>query len=178
MDASESMLKDSMRKRWSCLRVVEIANSQSQMEQYQGLTTSTLIQINLFEERVAKIFLMNRKGLHQRTFKTHIRMPVKHEMISGPSPETSHTAITMNQESNSTRRGENHFPSHSNILTSPESLILRWRYCRNVVSMIFGTSMDQEICPVHGQVSHSTKSSGRMRVVRGGTENTARNIQI
>ena len=41
------------------------------MEQY-NLTAE-------IEEKVAKIFLMNRKGLHQQhIFKTHIQMPVKH----------------------------------------------------------------------------------------------------
>ena len=39
------------------------------------------------------------------------------------------------------------------ILTSPESLILPWMCYRNAVSIIVGTSMDQEICPIHGKIS-------------------------
>ena len=42
----------------------------------------------------------------------YFRMPVKHEMISGPLRETSFTVITLNHESNSTRRGKNHFLFH------------------------------------------------------------------
>ena len=151
-----------MRKRWSCLKVVIIANSHSQKEQHNLMTEMRDWErqywcgINLFEEKVAKIFLMNRKGLHQqRIFKTHIRMPVMHEMISGPSEETSKVSITLNQESNSTRRGKNHFLFHWKQLTWPESLILRWMYCRKAASMITGTSIDQEICPTHWQVSRN-----------------------
>ena len=40
---------------------------------------------------------------------TRFRMPVKRLMISGPCQETSYTAITLNPESNSTRREES-FP--------------------------------------------------------------------
>ena len=46
----------------------------------------------------------DQKGLHYHYLKTHLRMPVKHEMISDPFLETSHTAITLNHESNFTRR--------------------------------------------------------------------------
>ena len=63
--------------------------------------------------------LENQRNLHYHyIFMTHFRMSVKHEMISGPSREISHTAITLNQESNSTGREKNHFLFHGNILTS------------------------------------------------------------
>ena len=41
--------------------------------------------IDQFEEKVTKTSLENQKGLHlHNIFKTHIRMPVKQEMLSGP----------------------------------------------------------------------------------------------
>ena len=55
------------------------------------------------------IFLENQKGLfHHLT--TRFRMPVKQLMISGPCQETSYTAITLNPESNFTRREKESFP--------------------------------------------------------------------
>ena len=48
----------------------------------------------------------NQKDPHHHIFKTHFRMPVKHEMISGIFRETSSTAITLNRESNCSRREE------------------------------------------------------------------------
>ena len=57
------------------------------------------------------IFLENQKGLfHHLT--TRFRMPVKQLMISGQCQETSYTAITLNQESNFTRREKNHSLFH------------------------------------------------------------------
>ena len=82
-------------------------------------------------------------------------MPVKHEMILGPFQETSCTAITLNPESNFTRREKNHSLLHWNILTSPELRRQTWMLCKKAASMISGTSMDQEICLVLGQVSIS-----------------------
>ena len=53
----------------------------------------------------------NQRNLHYHyIFMTHFRMSVKHEMISGPSREISHTAITLNQESKSTGREKESFP--------------------------------------------------------------------
>ena len=91
---------------------------------------------------------MNRKGLHQqRIFKTRIRMPVKHEMISGPSPETSYTAITANQESNSTRPKKESFPV-------PLKYMDVIRVTHTTLEILQGSRIDvQEICPIHGQVS-------------------------
>ena len=53
------------------------------------------------EEKVTLIFLENQKGLFHH-FTTHFRMPVKRFLIFGPCQETSHTAITLNPESNFT----------------------------------------------------------------------------
>ena len=83
-------------------------------------------------------------------------MPVKHEIISCWFRETSLIATTLNQESNSTRREKNHFLFHWNILTSPGLLTRPWKHCRKAASMIIGTSMVQENCPIHGQVSHNS----------------------
>ena len=41
---------------------------------------------------------------------THFRMPVKRYMTFGPCQGTSYTAITLNPESNFTRREKNHSP--------------------------------------------------------------------
>ena len=65
----------------------------------QELRTSTWYGNVQFEFKVTGIFLENQKGLFHN-LKTHIRMPVKQEMIFGPRQETSHTAITLNPESN------------------------------------------------------------------------------
>ena len=59
------------------------------------------------EERNKKFFEENQKGLHH--LKTHTRMPVKQEMISGPCQETSFAAITWNAESNCTCQKKNRF---------------------------------------------------------------------
>ena len=76
-------------------------------------------------------------------------------MISGPYQETSYTAITLNPESNFTRREKNHSPIHWNTLTSPELHIQTWMLCKNLASMTIGTSMGQEMCLILGQVSLS-----------------------
>ena len=65
-----------------------------------------------FNEKVTLIFLENQKGLHVHHFKTHIRMPVKQETNFGPCQETTYTTITLNPESNFTRREKNHSQFH------------------------------------------------------------------
>ena len=61
--------------------------------------------------KVTLIFLEYQKGLfHNLT--TRFRMPVKQLMTSGPRQETSFAAITLNQESNFTRREKNHSLFH------------------------------------------------------------------
>ena len=62
-------------------------------------------------------------------------MPVKRYMTSGPCQKTSKTAITLNPESNFTRREKKHSLFHWNTLTFPELL------------------MDLETCQILGQVS-------------------------
>ena len=73
----------------------------------------------------------------------------------GPCQETSYTAITLNQESNFTRREKNHSQFHWNTLTSPELLIQTWMSCKKAASMIVGVSMGQEISLILGQFSLS-----------------------
>ena len=64
-----------------------------------------------FKERVTLTFLENQKGLfHNLT--THFRLPVKQFTIFGPCREASYTAITLNHESNFTRRDKNHSLFH------------------------------------------------------------------
>ena len=108
-----------------------------------------------FEEKVKEIFLVSRKGLHLHQLKTHFRMPVKRQMTSGPCQETSHTAITLNPESNFTRREKNHSLFHWFFLTSPELHIQTWMLCKKAATMTIGISMDQEIFLLLGQVSLS-----------------------
>ena len=97
-----------------------------------------------------------RRGLHLLHLKTHIRMPVKLEMISGPCQEASYTAIALNPESNFTRREKNHSLLHWNTLMYPELLIQIWMSSKRNASMIIGISMDQELCLILGQVSLSS----------------------
>ena len=107
-----------------------------------------------FKERVILTFLENQKGLfHNLT--TRFRMPVKQEMTFGPCQETSQTAITLNPESNFTRREKNHSFFHWNTLTSPEPLTRTWMLCKKAALMTTGISMDLETCQILGQGSHN-----------------------
>ena len=108
--------------------------------------------IDQFEEKVAFIFLENQKGLFHHLM-THFRMLVKRLMIFGPCQEISYTAITLNQESNFTRREKNHSLFHWSTLTYPDLLLLIWMSNKRNASMIIGMSMDQETCRILGQVS-------------------------
>ena len=96
----------------------EDSHSQSQMDELkfvggdQELTTPTLFREHPIRgEGHAEIFLENQRGLFHHQ-KTHFRVPVKRELISGPRQEASYTAITLNQESNSKRREKNHSLFH------------------------------------------------------------------
>ena len=72
--------------------------------------------IDQLKERVTLTFLENQKGLfHNLTI--HFRMPVKQFTIFGPCREAWYTAITLNPESNFSRREKNHSLSHWNTLT-------------------------------------------------------------
>ena len=74
-------------------------------------------------------------------------------MTFGPCQETSKTSITLNPESNFSRREKNHSLFHWNKLTSPELLIRIWMSSKRNASLIIGMSMGQEICLIIGQVS-------------------------
>ena len=112
------------------------------------------IHLDTATEKNTKICQENQKCLHHH-FKTHFRVQVKHERISLPFPETSFTAITCNQESNSTRRVKNNIQLLWNTLTLPGQHIRPWMYCRKAASTIIGISMVLEIYQIHGQVSHN-----------------------
>ena len=87
----------------------------------QELRTSTLIREHPIRGESQRDFLgESEKGLHHHYLKTHFWKPVKHEMIFGLFLETSQTAITLNPESNFTRREKNHSLFHGNTLTYPE----------------------------------------------------------
>ena len=106
------------------------------------------------EAKFTLIFLENQRGLfHHLT--TRFQMPVKQLMTFGPCQETSYTAITLNQESNFTRRERNLSLFHWRTLTCPELPIQIWMSSKRNASMIFGISMDQETCLILGQVSHN-----------------------
>ena len=107
--------------------------------------------IDHFEEKVTLIFYENLKGLHLHHLTTHFRMPVKRKMTFGPCQEASYTAITLNQESNFTRREKNHSLFHWSTLTFPELLIRISMSSKRKASMIIGISMGQ----IFGQVSHN-----------------------
>ena len=108
-------------------------------------------------------------------------MPVKRWTIFGPCRETSCTAITLNQESNFTRREKNHSLFHWNTLMYPERQEQIWMLCKNPASTTIGTSMGQEICLTLGQVSLSLlyrKSNLQTDICGpGDTDKTAVNIQ-
>ena len=100
-----------------------------------------------FKERVILTFLENQKGLFHN-LKTHFRLPVKLWTISGPCREASYTAITLNPESNFTRREKNHSLFHWNTLTYPELLIRIWMSSRRSALIIIGTLMALETCQI------------------------------
>ena len=99
-------------------------------------------------------------------------------MIPGPSEETSNVAITLNQESNSTCRGKNHFPFHWNILTGPESLILRWMYRRKVVSMIIGASILYRWSLEHRWIKRRVPSMDRFHTIHFIEGKASRRIHV
>ena len=76
-------------------------------------------------------------------------------MVSGPCQETSYAAITLNPESNFTRREKNYSLFHSNTLMYPELLIRIRMSSKRSALMIIGTLMALETCLILGQVSHN-----------------------
>ena len=73
----------------------------------QELRTSTLIRPRPIQGEGHVDFLGESEGLM-----THFRLPVKLYTIFGPCREASYTAITLNPESNFTRRERNHSLFH------------------------------------------------------------------
>ena len=104
---------------WKKTKVINTDNSQS----CEDLTQA--------EEKNKEIFWENQTGLHQHHFKTHRRMMVKQEMISGPFQGTTFTVITLNRESNCTCRENHHSQFHYDTLTWPERQVRPWMWCVN-----------------------------------------------
>ena len=172
----KSMLKDSTRKRWYCLIVVKFTDSQSQMEQWYLMEETKHCECHFVTQPIRGENHQGFFGESERSSPTtHFQMLAKHDMISGSFRETSHAAITLNQESKSTRRKKNHFLLHWNLLTSPGSLIQPWMCNKKTASMTTGTLMNQETCLIHGQGTHNSP----LKDTRGpgGDERTASHIQ-
>ena len=160
MDASEIYSKNSMQKEVICPKengkfVFPIADDESNfLEESRTWEHPPWYGIDQCKERLILTFLENQKGLFHY-FKTRFRMPVKRLITVGPCQETSYTAITLNPESNFTRRERNHSLFHWSALTYPELLIRIGMSSKSNAWMIIGISMGQEICLVPGQVSHN-----------------------
>ena len=112
MDASENYSKnDSMRKRW-------YFRSRRENIHLDTGSSNSRRKCGWFSRRIRECLFHH--------LKTHFWMQVKRKMISGPSQETSLTAITLTQESNFTRQEKNHSLFHWSTLTLPELLIRIW----------------------------------------------------
>ena len=75
------------------------------------LRTSTLVRHRPIQGESNIDFLGEAEG-SPPPLRESFRVPLKHEIISGPYRETSYTAITLNPESNFTRRERNHSLFH------------------------------------------------------------------
>ena len=93
----------------------------------------------------------NQNGLFHH-FTTHFWMPVKRLMIFAQCQETSYNAVTLDQESNFTRRERKHSLFHWSTLTYPELFVQIWMSNKRNASMITAILMGQETCRIHGQV--------------------------
>ena len=78
----------------------------------QDLRTSTLVRHRPIRGEGQRDFLGESEGSPTSPPQDILRMTVKHETIFGPCQETSCTVITLNQESNFTRRLKNHSLFH------------------------------------------------------------------
>ena len=144
----------------------------------QGLRTSTLIPNQPVRGESRHDFLDESKGSPPTTY-FQDSFPDAGEAlddfwsISGDFRYCHHVEPTVKLY---TPREES-FPT----VTSPESLILPWMYCRKVVSMMIGTSMDQENCPIHGKISDNSpclrESLQKDTCGLGETNETASNFQ-
>ena len=153
----KSTQKDSMRKRWyfSNKRRIYFPIADGRIKTPGGdqdLRTSTSIRQRPIQRESHLDFLGESEG----------SLPPPHDlfpdageanMIFGPCQETSFSAITLNPESNFTRRERNHSLFHWNTLMYPKLLIRIWMSSKRNVSMIIGISMGQEACLIHGQAS-------------------------
>ena len=110
--------------------------------------------LDQFKERVILTFLENQKGLFHLT--TRFRLSVKQLMTSGPCLESSYTAITLNPESNFTRREQNHSPIHWNTLTSPELHKRIWMLNKNAAVYSIGRKTSRRIYVVPGETNEKT----------------------
>ena len=118
--------KDSMRKKWYFPNKENLF-FQSQMdeskfvEEIRKLRTSTFVRHRPIQGESNIDFLGESEGCSSTTSRlTHFRMPVKLWTTFGPCREASHTAITLNPESNFTRREKNHSLFHWSTLMYPE----------------------------------------------------------
>ena len=101
------------------------------------------------EEKATQIFLENQQRLfHNLMTRSGCRSD---EWFLVHVPDTSYSAITLNQESNFARREKNHCQFHCNTLTSPELHVRFWMSSKSAASMFFGISMGQEICLILGR---------------------------
>ena len=76
------------------------------------LKTSTVIRPRPIQGEGHIDFLGESEGGLFHNLTTHFRMPLKQLTTSGPCREVSYTAITLNPESNFTRREKNHSLFH------------------------------------------------------------------
>ena len=146
----KSTRKDSMRKRWyfpnkENLFFQSLMDESKPQEEIRNWEHAPWYGIDQFKERVTLTFWENQKGLFHNLM-THFRLPVKLWTIFGPCREASYTAITLNPESNFTRRKKNHSLFHWNTLTSPELLIRIWMSNKRSALMIIGILMALETC--------------------------------
>ena len=170
----KSTRKDSMRKKWYFPKKKNLL-FQSKMdeskhpEEIRNWEHPPWYGRDQFKEKIILTFLENQKGLLHNLM-THFRMPVTRWTIFSPCREASYTAITLNPESNFTRREKNHSLFHWSTLTLPELLIRIWMSSKRSALMIIGTLMALETCLILGQFHtiYSTrwKSSWRIYLVR------------
>ena len=120
----------------------------------QDLRTSTLVRHRPIQGENHIDFLGESEGSLPQP---HDSIPDAGEAVHdfGPCQETSYTAITLNHESNFTRREKNHSLFHWNTLTFPELLIRIWMSSKRNASIFVGISMGLEKCQILGQVSHN-----------------------
>ena len=121
----------------------------------QDLRTSTSIRQRPTQGETHLDFLGESEGSSSTTSRLISGCRWSNKRLFGPCQETSYTAITLNPESNFTRRQRNHSLFHWNTLMYPELLTRIWMSSKRNASMIIGISMGQETCLIHWQLSLS-----------------------